>query len=75
MRDEMLFLGSGDSRSTELGNACAVLLRDGEPCLGIDYGYTAPRAWAEAFLRDSSPPTVMLPPQYLLDPKPHCERA
>ena len=51
MRDEMLFLGSGDSRSTELGNACAVLLRDGEPCPGIDYGYTAPRAWAEAFGR------------------------
>lgn len=55
---ELMFLGSGNSGSTDLGNACAALLRDGKPVLGIDYGFTAHAAWVSLF--GSPPPAIFL---------------
>lgn len=49
VRYEMLFLGAGNATATDLGNTSAVLLGDGQPLLGIDYGFTAHSAWMRAF--------------------------
>lgn len=48
---ELMFVGAGGSGSAGLGNACAALLRDGVPILGIDYGFSAHRAWKKSFGR------------------------
>lgn len=42
------FLGAGTNTGIR-GNACAVLLRDAKPLLGIDFGWTALGAWEEAY--------------------------
>ena len=58
MRLELQFLGSGNSRASALGNASAVLLEEGRPLLGIDYGWTAPEAWARQW--GGPPPALYL---------------
>ncbi len=55
---ELMFVGAGDSGSTGLGNACAALLRDGVPMLGIDYGFSAHQAWQKSF--GGWPPALFL---------------
>ncbi|MEN8719298.1 MAG: MBL fold metallo-hydrolase [Oceanococcaceae bacterium] len=49
VRYEMLFLGAGNATAADLGNSSVVLLADGQPLLGIDYGFTAHGAWMRAF--------------------------
>ncbi len=55
---ELMFVGAGASGSHALGNACAALLRGGEPVLGIDYGFSAHQAWKKTFAE--LPPALFL---------------
>lgn len=55
---EMLFLGSGNAYSEELGNSSVVLLVESEPLLCIDFGFTSFNKFKEVF--DCTPSSIFI---------------